>query len=422
MEGWILMFEVSTGVVTKALKVVIYGPEGIGKSSLASQFPKPIFIDTEGSTDHMENVHRLKRPSSYTELIQMIDWIKNSRQYATLVIDTADWAQALVEKHVMIENNWQSIEAPGYGEGYVKAREKWGSMIDKLSDVVDSGINVVLTAHAEIRKFDDPTEAGSYDRYELKLTKRSNAHIAGVTKEWADMVLFLNYEVMSVKREGMGDKYQAQGGQRKMFTQHHPAYDAKNRFGLPHSLPLDYAGIAHLIPDLITNQQTQVQASSFTQQAPDMTVPPMPVETQAPAQVPPTPVNESMSATQPTRDDFKQALGKVEVDVPFTMGPEDDISDYLPKELADLMRSSGVSTDEIIGVMGVRGHYPINTDLQVIASTQPDYFTGGLAANWEMVMGVVQGIRQDPSQLVELFQKVGEPDPQAKVDSMTINK
>lgn len=197
------MFEVSTGARKKTLKVVIYGPEGIGKTSLASQFPNPIFIDTEGSTDHMENVNRLKKPSSHPELMEMIDWVKNKRQYSTIIIDTADWAQALIEKHVLVENNWKSIETPGYGEGYVKTREKWGTMLDKLSDVIDAGINVVLNAHAEIRKFDDPTEAGSYDRYELKLTKRSNAHIADVTKEWADMVLFLNYEVMSVKRKAM---------------------------------------------------------------------------------------------------------------------------------------------------------------------------------------------------------------------------
>lgn len=389
------MFEVIKGAQKKALKTVIYGPEGIGKTSLASQFPNPVFIDTEGSTDHMDHVNRLKKPTSYTELIQMIDWVKQTRQFSTLVIDTADWAQTLIEKHVLIENNWNSIEAPGYGEGYVKAREKWGTLIDKLSDVVDTGINVVLNAHAEIRKFDDPTEAGSYDRYELKLTKRSNAHIAGVTKEWADMVLFLNYEVQSVKRDGMGNKYQAQGGQRKIFTQHHPAYDAKNRFGLPHSMPLDYSGIAHVVPDLINGQAT-------------------PIPIQEPVVTQPTVNNlseqtvEQSNVFDPTTDDL-----------PFIYN---DYPPYLPKELTDLMSANNVSVDELTGVMGLRGHFPIDTSFEVIAKTTPEYFMGGLIANWPMVMEVVNEIRLNPSKLVDLYQKVGEPNPQAKVDSLDIRK
>ena len=247
------MYEIESGVKQKALKVVIYGPEGVGKSTLVSQFPNALFIDTEDSTSHMD-VKRLKKPTSFVELTQMVDWVKQSKPCSTLVIDTADWAQQLAENFVKSENNWKSIESPGYGEGYVKTREKWGNLLDKLTDVVNVGINVVLTAHTEIKKFEDPTENLAYDRYELKLAKRSNAHIAGLTKEWADMVLFINYEVYAVKRDGMANKGQAQGGQRKMYTTHHPAYDAKNRFGLPESLPLDYSGIAHVIPDLVNVQ------------------------------------------------------------------------------------------------------------------------------------------------------------------------
>lgn len=397
------MFEVNNGAIMKAKKTVMYGPEGIGKSSLAAMFPNPIFIDTEGSTDHMENVNRLKPPSSYIELIQMIDWVKQNRQYSTLVIDTADWAQTLIEKHILVENGWTSIETPGYGEGYVKSREKWGNMLDKLTDVVNSGINVVLTAHSEIRKFDDPTESGSYDRYELKLTKRSNAHIAGVTKEWADMVLFLNYKVLSVKREGMGDKFQAQGGQRKMFTTHHPAYDAKNRFGLPDELPLDYSHIAHIIPDLI-GQQTMVFDPQ--QVAPLATAPQSDaVQTQkSVSDVTPEQLAEDLSLAGTAYDD-KPVLPS-----------------YLPAELTDLMMSSKVTVDELTGVMGLRGHYPINTSFETIANSSPDYFIGGLAANWEMVLDVVKSIRLDPSQLVDLYSKVGELNPEAKVQSLNIRK
>lgn len=393
------MFEIQSGVTNDALKIVIYGVEGIGKSSLAAQFPNPLFIDTEDSTKRMD-VKRLKKPSTFQELMQMAEWVKQTKPCSTLIIDTADWAQTLIEKAVLAENSWNSIEAPGYGEGYVKVREKYGTMLDKLSDVADAGVNIVLVVHAEIKKFEDPTELGAYDRYELKLAKRSNAHIAGVTKEWADMVLFLNYDVQAVKRDGMGDKYHAQGGQRTMFTTRQAAYDAKNRFGLPDKLPLDYSYIAHIIPDLISSQQTM---TFNPEDIANTTPPPVQQVTQPPtSDVTPVQLQEELSTPE----------------IPHDLG----MPSYLPPQLTDLMVANNITLDEVVGVMGIRGHYPINTPLETIANTTPEYFTGGLAANWEMVMDVVQSIRTNPSQLVDIYQKVGEPNPQAKVDSLLINK
>ena len=39
-------FEITEGVINGAQKVVFYGPEGIGKTTFASKFPDPLFIDT----------------------------------------------------------------------------------------------------------------------------------------------------------------------------------------------------------------------------------------------------------------------------------------------------------------------------------------------------------------------------------------
>lgn len=389
------MYEIESGAKEKALKVVIYGPEGVGKSTIASQFPNALFIDTEDSTSHMD-VKRLKKPSSFIELLGMVDWVKQTKPCSTLIIDTADWAQQLGEDLVKQENNWKSIESPGYGEGYVKTREKWGGLLDKLTDVVNVGINVVLTAHTEIKKFEDPTENLAYDRYELKLAKRSNAHIAGLTKEWADMVLFINYEVYAVKRDGMGNKAQAQGGQRKMYTTHHPAYDAKNRFGLPESMPLDYSGIAHVIPDLISGHSNTASTIGNSPQVDQV------------AQIQPEPAqgsNEQVMTPEQT-----EVLNDIE-------GPS-----YFPESLKDLMFANHVTEDEIRAVMGVRGHFPIDTPFENIAASTPEYFEGGLVANWEPVLQVIQDIRANPNQLVELYQKVNDPNPEQTVANLNLNK
>lgn len=382
------MFEIEEGARKTALKIVMYGPAGVGKTSLAAQFPNPLFIDTEDSSLHMD-VKRLKKPTTFIELIQMIRWVKQTKPCSTLVIDTADWAEALSEKQVISEMNINSIEDIGYGAGYVKAREKYGSMLDELSDVVNVGINVVLVAHSKVVKFEDPLEMGAYDRYELKLSDRKSAHNSELTKEWSDMVLFLNYKIISVKADENGKTYKGQGGQRKMYTNRQPAFDAKNRFGLPDELPMSYDQLSNIIPDLISVQPTPKQN----------------VQLQEHTTADPFPVSDApITSTQ------EEVLKDI----------EKEPNDYFPQELKDLMKANNVTEDEIRAVMGVRGHYPINTPFQTIAETQPAYFTGGLVANWEGVNKAIEDIRKNPSQVTELWKKVGIENAEEKTQSMNI--
>mgnify|MGYP000611029209 CR=1 FL=1 len=121
------------------------------------------------------------------------------------------------------------------------------------------GIHVVMTAHAKMRKFEQPDELGAYDRWEMKLTKQT----APMVKEWADMVLFANYKTFVVNVDGQGaqkGKNKAQGGRRVMFTTHHPCWDAKNRYGLPEELPFDYGEIAAILADSGNRPTAQEEA------------------------------------------------------------------------------------------------------------------------------------------------------------------
>ena len=87
--------KITRGKIASAQKVVVYGPEGIGKSTFAARFPEPLFIDTEGSTKNMD-VARLDKPTSWTMLKNQIAYVKaNPNVCKTLVIDTIDWAEQL---------------------------------------------------------------------------------------------------------------------------------------------------------------------------------------------------------------------------------------------------------------------------------------------------------------------------------------
>ena len=337
------MFEMTTGKIATAQKVVIYGPEGVGKSTLAARFPKPLFIDTEGSTNKMD-VARYPKPTSW-------EMLKNEVREApktgckTIVIDTIDWAEKLCIASICDASQKKGIEDFGYGKGYVYEREEFGKFLDLLQDTVDSGVNVVLTAHAQIRKFEQPDELGAYDRWELKLGQKTGSQISPIVKEWADMVLFCNYKTHTVVTDNGSNtssskKRKAQGGERVMYTSHNPCWDAKNRDGLPEILPLAYEPIAHIFGDV----PAPVQAPPPVQTAPDV----------LPDMLPP------------------------DTDEPF----EPIIPDGIPKELADLMRQDNISDYEIQFIVSQEGFCPPDMP---ISAYPPDFIKGWLIAQWDTV-------------------------------------
>ncbi len=354
---------ITKGVIARAQKVVIYGPEGIGKSTLAAQFPNPLFIDTEGSTDNMD-VARLDKPRSWSMLLQQIDFVKQTMPCATLIIDTADWAERLCIEHICSQFGKKGIEDFGYGNGYTYLAEEFGRLLNKLSDLKDIGVNVVLTAHAQIRKFEQPDEMGAYDRWELKLgNKKTLATTAPLTKEWADMVLFCNYKTMSVASDDKGKKFKAQGGKRVMHTTHHPAWDAKNRFGLPDELDMGFAGIAHIFVAQQTPQATE-----------------QPIATNTPATVEtlvnkPEPTQETQSVT--TEPNFDR---------------EPDNYAGIPQQLVDLMKANNVIPAEIMAATESKGYYPTGTPIQ---NYDPGYIDGVLVAAWPQVFTMIQEIRKN---------------------------
>lgn len=231
-----MKFTITKGKQKSAIRLCAYGSEGIGKSTFASHFPEPLFIDVEGGTKQLD-VARFPTPESWTDLMEEIDAVIEEPDVCqTLVIDTIDRAETLLLNQLLREGNCDSIEkyGGGYGKGYTALQERFlKDFLNRLDKVIAKGVNVVLLAHAQMRKLESP-EDPPYDRWELKVSKK----VAPVVKEWADILLFMNYEVMTVEENG---KAKARGkAKRKMHANHRPTYDAKNRYGLPDDMDLSF--------------------------------------------------------------------------------------------------------------------------------------------------------------------------------------
>lgn len=341
--------EITSGKILKAQKVVIYGPEGIGKSTFAAQFPDALFADTEGSTGNMD-VKRLPKPTSWEMLRQEVDFVINDKPCKTLVIDTVDWAEQLCLESVCAKYGKSGIEDFGYGNGYVYEKEEFGRFLNRLEDVIDVGINVVLTAHAQLRKFSQPDEIGEYDRWELKLGKKTSSQISPLVKEWADAVLFVNYKTFAVSTDKEGKKFKAQGGKRMMFTQHHPCWDAKNRWGLPEETEFDYSIIASHIPCGCAKNSVPVNVTA--------------------AQPAPTPMPQPAPTVQ-------QEASQEWIDI-TPAAP--NIPAGIPKALADLMQANSVDEKEIRFAVANAGFFPEDTP---ITNYPPDFINAMLISQWQ---------------------------------------
>ncbi len=222
-----ILAKIKAGPTARPQKVVLYGAEGIGKSTLAAAFPTPLFLDLEDGTAHL-SVRRLTRtelPSCATVRAAIREIAQAGPEVAgTVVLDTVDWLEAMAAEEVISEANdakITSIESFGYGKGYTYLREKLTMVLADLDRCIRAGQHVVLLAHSRVARH-EPPDSAAFDRYELKMSKQ----VAPLIKEWADCLLFGNFVTLVTDGKGVGGK------KRRLWAERTAAIEAKNRIGL----------------------------------------------------------------------------------------------------------------------------------------------------------------------------------------------
>jgi hypothetical protein len=229
-------------------RILLYGQEGVGKSSFAAGAPSPIFLPTEDGLGEID-CESFPLSESYPQFLEYLGHvIQGDHSYGTVVVDTLDWLEKLVWSNVCRRFSVKNIEKVdgGFGKGYTHCLDEWKEVLEGLDMCRKRGLNVILLAHSKIEKFADP-EASTYDRYSPRLHKVADATV----REWADAVLFATRKFRVAtedqgfnKTRGIAKPVGADGGDRVLRAVGGPACVAKNRYGITEEIPLSWGAFA----------------------------------------------------------------------------------------------------------------------------------------------------------------------------------
>jgi hypothetical protein len=257
---------VISGKLKAPVKAIVYGPEKSGKSSLASALPSPVFLDIEHGTSNLD-VSRLPC-ETLAEVKESIKWLATGdHSFATLVIDSADWLEQLINKNIIEkakDQSIQSIEDFGYGKGWTKCAEAWKEFLCWLAPLMRRGMNIVFITHSRVKTVNEPGKDQGYDHYEMNIAAKASPLISA----WADMILFINFYT-HIAKTSSGKAKVTNGKERRIYTTHCAIYDAGNRYNLPEELRYDFDedNLAPIVPEEILEVFTERSLGEKLQKA-----------------------------------------------------------------------------------------------------------------------------------------------------------
>jgi hypothetical protein len=228
---------ISEMTATLPPRILVHGLPGIGKTTLASRFPSPVFLQVEDGTPAGLKIQSFGLLSSYDDVIGAISALGSEpHNFQTVVVDSLDKLEGLVWATACAANHLVSIESVPYGKGYVIADQYWRDFLTGLDWLRrERFMSVVLVAHSAVETVNDP-RAPSYTSYQLRLHRRAR----GLVQDEADAIFFLAQDVHVITEDAGFSKKRARadgGAARYLHCEGRPSFLAKSRFDLPPKIP-----------------------------------------------------------------------------------------------------------------------------------------------------------------------------------------
>lgn len=238
------MLKINKGKKERTRRILVYGENGVGKSSIAAQFPNPIFLNLEDGVGDLD----VDSTDVITNLSDFYRWVSDigSTDYQTVVVDTIDWLEKLLFDEVAKEAGKKTIDDIGFGKGYQAVERKWKELFRGFTWLWQQNRHIVFTCHERIEKFTNP-EGDSYNYWAPALHEKGS----GCVTEWCDEVLFVRFKTNTIQKdEGFGTKRAiAIGGKERVIVCNKSAsVEAKNRLGMPDELPLTFEALSQFLP------------------------------------------------------------------------------------------------------------------------------------------------------------------------------
>jgi hypothetical protein len=238
-------FSVSSGATIAAQRIAIYGPGGIGKTSLAAAIKQigiePLYLDI-GDGSRFLDVKRIgpdQGLSTWEDLRACLHDHSLFAGYGAVVIDDSTKAEELAAKWTVanIKNDKgvyvSSIEGYGFGKGLGHLYETYLQLFGDLDAHIRAGRHVILICHECTANVPNPS-GEDWIRYEPRLQSPTSGKnsIRHRLKEWVDHLLFVGLDTF-VSEDGKGQG----GGSRTIYANELPTHWAKSR---SLSVPIPY--------------------------------------------------------------------------------------------------------------------------------------------------------------------------------------
>lgn len=236
-----MTIEIKSTLREVPIRAVIYGADGVGKSTLCAGAPGAVFIATEDGLDNID-ARAIEPPEDWPGIIAAVDALANEPSCGTIVIDSLDWAEQMLWAWLVANRpdekgrKVKDIEGYGYGKGYIAAATEWRVLMASLQRAGKAGRHVLLTAHAHRKSVKNPT-GEDYEQMQVKLQDRA----ASAFREWSHIVAFAELDIATVTDKDDGDRTKGIfTGKRILRTQPSAGYQGKTRLTMPDKIPLDW--------------------------------------------------------------------------------------------------------------------------------------------------------------------------------------